>query len=291
MAEPHLHSVDSAEVVTPQPPSEPPATQRPKRAASKPRPRYAVPTDRMKFDTQVQALRTICTASRNGQDPVTGEMMGNLMGILPVTAVLNNTFFASIGLVDKAGKGAYVPTALTLKFQQKWSFNRAEAPKLLAPALAGSWFFNAVKQKLELGPTTTGDMIETLAGVAGTDDSYATQYGFLLEWLEYVGLIATEGGTVKLTDPAVTPVTTVSPAEEPQGLKDVGTEPEQVPPAGEKPTMDSQRPKDAAQPIISISVEIVLTKADLNGLTREQIAALFEGLGKVAAVKEALKEA
>lgn len=285
MGEPHLHSVDSAGVVTTPPPSEPPnGSKPPRRAPSKARPRYAVPTDRLKFDSQVQALRAICTASRNGQEPVTGEMMGNLMGILPVTAVLNNTFFASLGLLDKAGKGAYKPTDLALKFQQKWSFNRAEAAKLLAPAFMGSWFLKAVHQKLELGPATRAELIETLAGVAGTDDSYAAQYGFLLDWLEFVGLISTDGGMVKVTEAAP------EPAGELADEGDAESDPEQGPLLGDKPPADRKRPDTGERPIVSFSVDIILTANDLARLSTEQIGALFEGIGRVAAVKDALNK-
>jgi hypothetical protein len=216
--------------------------------------------------------------------------MGNLMGVLPVTAALNNSFFASLKLIEKVGRGDYKPTDLALKFQQKWTFNKAEAPKVLTPAFIDTWFFDAVKQKVELsdGETTRADVIETLAGVANTDDSYATQYGFLLDWLEYVGLITTENGVVRLTDGQPGPA---SADAAPAPAAETGDTPPETPAAAvvtAPPAPVAARLSGA--PIVSLTIEVVLTADDLSALAPEQITALFDGIGKVAAVKDALKK-
>ena len=107
--------------------------------------------------------------------------MGAHMRISSATAPLNNTFFLDRGLLEKAGKGAYKPTKIALDFQRKWTFDKAAAPAILAPAMQkDSWFYNAVVEKLEIGPTTRETMIDVLASLAETDAAYATQYGLLL---------------------------------------------------------------------------------------------------------------
>lgn len=282
MVDPQFYAVASDGTATP--PSGPTGV-RSTRAPSKTRPRFPVPTDRMKFETQVQALRTICTASRGGQESVDAEKMASLMGVSSATAPLNNAFFISVGLVEKIGKGEYRPTELALKFQQKWTFNKDEAPTLLAPAFHASWFFEAVKQKLDVdGAPTVKQMIETLAMRAGTDDTYATQYSFLLDWLAYVGLIAIESDIVRIVSEA-----SVEPELE--------TEEDKLPAVPSEPETHSKSegPKmvplvKAQPPVIAFSFEVAVTAADLAILAPEQIAAFFDGAGKIAAIQALLSQ-
>ena len=286
MGEPHLYSVDSlGETTPPAAPSGPAAPTggtKTDRAPQKNRPKYPVPTDRMKFDTQVDALRVICTASRGGNDPVNAQKMGTLLRLTPATAPLNNAFFLECGLIERLDRGEYKPTAEALAFANKWSFDKSAAPRLLAPALRKTWFFEAVTQQLEVSPTTREQMIETLALVAQTDSSYSTQYGFILDWLEFVGLIKTEGGTIVLTASPESP----APGAEPTIAGGSTSVPRSDPSSA--PTKGPIEEVISTPPIISFSFEVSLDAAALAQLSPEQISALFDGVGKVASIKAAL---
>lgn len=291
MGEPYLYTVDSEGESTqsPPPPGGPTDESKSQRAPAKARPTEPVPTDRMKFDTQVKALLTACTASRNGSEWITADNMAAMLGISPATAPLNNAFYVYLNLLEKRGKGEYRPTEISLRFQQRWTFDKKTAPTILAPAFEDSWFLDAVKQKLALGEATVDEMVETLALVANTDNSYATQYTFCLEWLQYVGLITMENGVVRLVGDGVAPV-------DPGVVRDDGAQPsaDERPPAApaqeEIEVQDAQRPlrQDGPPTIVSMSIDISLTADDLRKLSSEQISALFDGVGKVAAVKAAL---
>jgi len=264
---------------------------------AKVRPQYAVPTDRMKIDTQIQALRTICTASRGGQEPVSGEKMATFMQVSPATAPLNNAFFAYLGLIEKVGKGLYKPMPVAMQFQQKWTFNPAEAPIILAPAFGTSWFYTAVTEKLEVSPTTTVDqMVEMLAMYAGTDNTYATQYGFCLDWLRYVGLITIDSNMVKLASTEV-PAEPEPDADEEamrlteQSLRAAAGDEEAMeihPDPEPTPQRPMLQPMRVEPPVVALSFELALTGADLALLSPEQIASFFEGFSKVAAIKAVL---
>lgn len=262
--------------------AQPPSGARPSRGPNKTRPKFPVPTDRMKFDTQIQALRTICKASDNGSKPVDAETMASLMGLSAATAPLNNAFYIDLGLVEKAGKGEYKPSETALQFTNKWAFNKEEAPALLAPAFQSSWFFAPVKQKLELdGEATINQLVETLAMRAGTDDSYSTQYTFLLEWLKFVGLITIDSNTVRLTS---TDISIAEPEPDGDTVVEFTTTPVQ-----EAPRNDASRMLPAASPpVVSFSVDVSLTAADLAELSPEQIRTLFEGVGQIQAIKAML---
>jgi hypothetical protein len=271
-----LYQVDPEGGVTVPPQS--PATAAAKRAAVV-RPNSPVPTDRMKLPQSIDALRAFATLSKGGQEPVTTAMVGNNIHLAVTTAGLNNNFFKSVGLITQAGKGSYKPTAVTMEFARKYSFDKETAPKILAPAFSDTWFYDAVKQKLELIPDSTVDhVVEMLAGVAGTDSTYEVQYTRLLEWLEYVGLITTDGGFVKMTE--------ASPAETVR-QSDVSAVDSMTSPANPESTEPTTQ--GGAPPLVSLSIEISVTAEDLVRLTSEQITALFDGIGKVASVKAALQ--
>lgn len=256
------------------------------RKHTKARPKYPVPTDRMKHSSAVDALRAFCALSKGGTESVTTAQLASNLGLSPVTAGLNNVFFASLGLLEQAGKGSYKPTELALAFYRKYTFDRAEAPPILAPAFRDQWFFEAVKHRLDVKPESTkSQVIEVLAAAAGTDASYSVQYGQLLEWLEYVGLIKIDNGVVRVLEAGTVSVKPVNDGKKPTPLGEEGVV---TPPVGE-----GERPTEiagsAAPPVVSLSVEINVTAEDLVKLTADQITALFDGIGKVASVKAALQ--
>src|SRR4051812_28938615 len=81
------------------------------RARSRARTSKPLPTDRMKFDLQVRALRAIVVESSNGQRAVGAEDIAPRLSVATVTAGLNNAFFAEAGLLTKEGKGRYRPAS------------------------------------------------------------------------------------------------------------------------------------------------------------------------------------
>lgn len=278
----HLYAVDSnGETTPPSGPTDTGPGDR-TRAPQKARPKYPVPTDRLKFEMQEKALRVVCTASRGGQEPVDAEKMAGLLGVAATTAPLNNAFFVDVGLMEKRGKGSYLPTPVALQYQQKWSFDPKAAPAILVPAFAGTWFYEVVRQLLEVGPTTREQAIAALAAEAHTDSSYATQYGFLLDWLEYVGLIGADGGVVVIGSNIPLP-------DEGAGRTDQG--PPVEPPTAKR--ADHQEPEPAARPaagtvVLAVDIKFTATAEDIARLSPEQIAMLFEGVGKLHAAKAAL---
>ncbi len=89
------------------------------RAKVKARPKFPVPTDRMKHNTAVKALRAVCTLSRGGAEPVSADQLGANLNLAATTAGLNNSFFASVGLVTREGKAGYKPTEIALEIREE----------------------------------------------------------------------------------------------------------------------------------------------------------------------------
>jgi hypothetical protein len=231
----------------------------------------------MKFETAVDALRAFCSLSKGGTESVTTDMLGVNLGLSAATAGLNNMWFKEIGLITTASKGAYKPTSTAMEFYNKYSFDKDAAPRLLAPAVKSGWFYDVIEQRLDIIPTATRkQIIETLAAHAGTDATYSAQYGQILEWLKFVGLIVVDGDTVLLAD------------EPPTGdsAEDDDTFVEEPPKARNSGIAKARVTSGAT--VVSMTFEVSVTAEDLSMLDPEQIASLFDGIGKVAAVKATL---
>lgn len=254
-----------------------------RRGPSRPRASKALPTDRLKWDQQVNALKAIAVASNYGKEAVGAADIAPRLGTIPATAGLNNQFFMESGLIAREAKGRYKPTEAVNTFARKHTFDSAGAGRELAGALSRTWYFQAVRQQLEMGATTKDTMIRVLADTAGATAEYESQLGFLLSWLEFVGLITTEGGTVEVTesgrakDPAADAPTsedTPSPAD-PSGAGATGT--------------DDRQELRKAESVLSFSFDFELTADDLKALSPEQIQAAFKAVGELMAVKASIE--
>jgi hypothetical protein len=247
----------------------------------------------MSTQKALDALRGICILSNSGAEGVDREALGSFLGIAAATAPLNNNYFQSVGLVESAGRGLVKPTELAMKFQRDWSFNKARAAHLLAPALRDSWFYDATVKRVEMGETTRDALIQVFANIAQTDATYSVQLGNLIEWLETVGLIEVTDGIVHLADTGGSSVDAPSDGQRPiDELPDPGdaeTEKEDFVETPD-PRVRDRVLKDRQPAVISLSVDVYVTADDLARLTADQITALFTGAAQLATVNAALAQ-
>jgi hypothetical protein len=250
-----------------------------------------LPTNRMKMATQVDALKAITIASQYGERGVSALDIAPRLGLSPATAGLNNAFFLEVGLLVRERKGHYKPTEASINFTRKASFNEAQAAKILAPSFRDSWYYHEVAQQLGMGPATTKRMVEVLAHAAGATSDHTSQLESVLLWLEYVGLVVIADGHVQLGQHDLQDLEV--PANE-LAAPDEPAEPKRAQPAASErkgTTIKAQRENGAAQAetVLSLNFDLALTADDLRKLTAEQITALFEAVGKVAAIKVAMQ--
>lgn len=257
------------------------------RAAPRPRSQRPLPTNRLKFDVQVAALKAIAVASNYGERAVSAEDIAPRMGVVAATAGLNNAFFTAAGLIVRERKGYYKPIAATSEFARKSTFNETQAAALLGPAMQESWYFREIAQQLQMGTTTHKKMIEVLAHVAGASRDHETQLTSVLLWLEYVGLVINTNGYVQLGQRDLQELYKPLTPDPEEDTEDDGDGP--VDPAGTegKTTTTKRRRSDVhdEETVLSLTFDLALTGDDLRGLSAEQIVALFEAVGKVAAIK------
>lgn len=253
------------------------------RSSNKVRPLKNLPTDRMNMEKAKANLTALVIASKYGQEPVNGAKVAPLLRVIPATAPLNHAFFADVGLLTKVGRGDYAVSPELVEYHKKMGFasNPKEAARLLAPEFAATWFFEGLRGLLQMGPATRGRAIELFANLAGTDATYRVQLGYLVDWLEYVGLVDIDGETITLAADA--PVESVGPMPREVPIPPAAVE-------GKSPTapvtpVEGVTGQAPAPVILSLSIELRLTIDDLAQLSSEQIKTLFEGVGSVASIK------
>lgn len=250
-----------------------------KRTPQRPRARNPLPTDRLKLGAQVEGLKAYAAASGYGKEAVGANEIAPYLGVAPATAGLNNAFFADSGLLVRESKGLYKPTQATNEFARRYGFDAKRAGRELAEPLRGTWYFQTVERRLSMGPVTTADVIDTLAQTAGATKDHQVQLMSMLSWLELAGLVRIESGEVSLVANGST--VEKSPAASSNGASGQPADPE-----GEGTTQEEHGPQDPpAETVLSFSFDFKLTKSDLEGLSPDQITALFEAVGKVVAIK------
>src|SRR4051812_31015535 len=150
------------------------------KAPAQPRPDKALPTDRLKFGQQVNALKAIAVASNNGAKAVGSDDIAPRIGVVAATAGLNNQFFMESGLITRESKGRYKPTKSVEAFARKHTFDAKGAGRELGPTLSETWYFQAVRQQLQMGTTSTQTMIRVLADAAGAVKAHEAKLASLL---------------------------------------------------------------------------------------------------------------
>jgi hypothetical protein len=251
---------------------------KPAKRASAPRPAKALPTDRLKFDAQVDALRAFVIESNNGQRAVTSADIAPHIGVVEATASLNNAFFMEAGLISREKKGSYKPTKPTIDYAQNLGFDPDAAKATLGTQLSTTWFYEAVKA---MGNSETEKVVGVLANKAGAMVVHRPKLDALLEWLEYTGLIKLIGNKVILGDAPAAPAEPVEPVVTPTGQPPSQAWARPDPSDGARPTKDGSV-------VLEFNFSCSLTATDLAELDPEQITALYSAVGGVMAAQAAL---
>ncbi len=263
------------------------------RQPARPRPKLKLPTERLTLEKQVAALNAFVRASERGAYGVGAKQIAPRMSVSEDTAGLVNNFFVEAGFLTKAGKGRYKPVPEAVQFEREASFRKPDASKILAVLLRDKWYFTAIQPELAGGRSVAPDvLIGILAATAGVGSEREPQLAMILEWLEYVGLIEqAEDGKVRLGRSGGSGI----PAGKPDGDASITEElvaaaltpPDNAGAKGQEPTLigaEAPTVLNAAN-VLAFKFEFSLTADDLRKMTPDQIAATFEAVGKVIAIK------
>jgi hypothetical protein len=157
----------------------------------------SLPTDRMTFDKQVEALRSIAQIGGNGRRSVTAEDISSNVGLKGGTGGLSNKFFRDSGWIVSAGRGAYTASDSLMGYHRHLNVDPADslgARQYLAASARKSWYWEALEPMLEGGIRHTM-VLHALSREAGATD-HTHQLQMLLDWVEWLGLIRRDGDMV-----------------------------------------------------------------------------------------------
>jgi hypothetical protein len=256
--------------------------------AQKQRAERSLPTDRMTFDKQVEALRSIAQIGGNGKRPVTAEDISPNVGLKGGTGGLSNKFFRDSGWIVSAGRGAYAAADPLMQYHRHLNIDPHDshgARQYLAASARNSWYWEALEPMLEGGVRQTM-ALHALSKEAGAND-HTHQLHTLLEWVEWLGLIRRDGdlvfpGAAEANRPTKAGVASDEPVERP-AVSDVDT--------GEIVHADSvsdERPATAPQKaataqvetdtsaLVSFSFSVRITADDAAKLSSEQLQSLLD---------------
>ncbi len=288
MVQPHLRSVPSGQFVgsaseppiPPSPPTPPPAATR---SPQRPRASKVLPTDRMKFDAQVELLRRYARISGAAKRAVTSEEVARAQGIATNTAALNNAFFVESGWLETTGRGQHIATDALVTYNQRAQLDPANAKaatSLLAGPARQSWYWKALEPYMQGGGLPKNEALVILSSDSDAGPEYKPQLENVLQWLQFVCLVRIEGDSLLPGDGLGLASESASRAAEP--VQPV-VEDHPMQPTPEHSKAEATERKDV---VLAFSVDFRLTASELASLSPDQIRALFEAVGAVAALTQ-----
>lgn len=253
------------------------------RAQAKGRPERPIPTDRLRFDNQLEVLRSVASMSGNNRRGVDAETMSAAIGLKGGTGGLNSRFFRAAHWFESVGRGEYTASEGLLAYWRHINVDPEDAYGATATMrgeVRRSWFWETISPMLESGqPVRERALLLQLANAAGTTD-HTTQLETIIEWLAWVGLVERDGDMVRLAGAG--PVDEPSSESATEPLADEGASTDQRDESlsaieeGEGPVQAPRATARAAEStddaIISFNVSVRLTADDVKNLNDDQMA-------------------
>lgn len=159
--------------------------------------KYALPTDRLKFDTQLSVLRAYGAASGSSRERVRLDDVASAGGVAKDTVSITNEFFRSVGLISKEGR-EFRPSEAVVDFTTAHQWNEQSAPFKLAEQLRESWFGKRVVRRLSVQATPRAEIVSELAIEAGASPSHRPRVEMLVDYLRAAGIVAESGEELRL---------------------------------------------------------------------------------------------
>jgi hypothetical protein len=257
-----------------EPPAADPGRQQPRQRASR-----SLPTDRIKRERQYEILPAIGRLSGPRKDAVNADSLARAVGggIASTTVILSNKFFTEAGWITNPAKGLYAATDALVEYTRRLAVDGAEraALELHAPARS-SWFWQELEPRFTNGKVRVSDAEIVLMHAANATDGHLPMIKNLIDWLEHIGMITVDDQFITAKDSAV-------PDAAPDPAPEAHDEPGETVPESAKP--DGMGREPASPTILAVTFDLKITVGDLAHLSADQIRALFDAAGTIAALK------
>ncbi|MCC8983085.1 hypothetical protein [Bradyrhizobium acaciae] len=257
--------------------------------AAKPRLRFKLPTFRVGFAKQMDALRAYAILSDNGTKAVHYSRIAEVIKVHEANVSSMNPFFLEIGLIAKAANG-YVPTPAVLDYNRAHAWNADTAAVRLAPLLRNTWFGQELSQRLLFRSIGEEEAIQILADASTAGPEAKPQLRILIDFCESAKIIERANGALKLL-PVSAQAHEGESASWPFQTQETELPPSPLPPP--PPPLPTFTPPPSASPMsapqnaggIGLDVSINVSMAEMKDWSPERITAFFTGIAQVLAAK------
>lgn len=242
------------------------------------RPRYALPTDRIAFQRQLDLLRAFAVVSGSSRKTVTIQDVAQAMGMTTSTLSLANGFFLESGLLTRSDR-LFMPCDELFAYNSACQWEQEDAGTKLQPVIEQTWFAKALLPRLSLKPIDEGLAVQILAENAVASTSYKGQIKTLIEYLIAAGLVIRDGSLLR--------------GNKRLGASAPAIDLEELPTMGDQPSPRFTQPTPASHPVLSPGIpagihynfSIDLEFSELSSWSPERITAFFGGLAQMLAAK------
>lgn len=261
------------------------------RSAQRQRAERNLPTDRLSFEKQVEALRAIAQLSGSAKKPVKAETISASLGLKGNTGSLSNKFFWDTGWITPAGRGAYAATDELLAFNNHLGIDAEDqvgAKRYLLGSARGAWYWQEIETMVQGAGVREKAVLLALVKAAGASAERRQQMLLILDWLTWLGLIRRDGDIVVAgagaDQAAAIMVAPETEAEPENGLRGLGAEQAEVP----VDALDEQSAPEASTPtrstpsvplddaMVSMNFSVRITADDAVKLNEDQLRTLLE---------------
>ena len=239
-----------------------------------------LPTDRLGFDKQIEALRAIAQLSGTAKRPVTAEAISSALGLKGNTGGLSNKFFRDNGWIEPAGRGEYIAADSLVNFGRHLGMDSNDldgARKYLAATARENWHWQEIADRLHGQGLPTSAVLHALAKAAGASAEHRQQLELVIDWLGWLGLVRREDDKVM----AVTPEHDSRAAEAPtpdESARDVQHATEAV--AESEEPAPAQREAELTPvldgALVSMNFSVRITADDATKLSDDQLRTLLD---------------
>ena len=226
-----------------------------------------LPTDRIKIEKQIEAVRAVAAVSGPSRMPVTLKSVSDIVKLTESTLALCMPFLVQAGFVEKI-EANYLPCAEAVEFKRAAEFGADNAAFRLAPAMRRTWWYEVLRPKLEFQSLSENTASEDLGIAVAASEGDKPRLRALIELLVLGGVVQRADGVLTLVrEDNRPPPPPPSPPPPPQGGR--GRERERPP--GESPTSGG----------ISFNIQLDVSMDEIQTWDADRITAFMVGVTNI----------
>ncbi|MEX2156342.1 MAG: hypothetical protein WD773_05830 [Gemmatimonadales bacterium] len=258
-------------------------------SGAKARPIKTLPTDRIKFDKQLDLLRAYAAISGPTLKSVSNKDVAGVVEMVASTVSISNKFFSEMGFLLAASDGGYTPASDVVSYVRAYEWKPETAAYKLAPTILRTWFAERLVPKLRYRQMDEAEAITDLAEEAAASQVYQNQLKILLDYLTASGIIVRENGRVNLGPQANAVASGNGTAATTAGVPDAPRPETAAPPKGKGAAVSTvfNAPTEG---VVEFHVSVRVDMSEFKGWQGDRIAAFFGGIAQVLAAKGKIEE-